>query len=113
MSRRTISRNELQKVITSPAEMESLKKVLTSKCGLLTIDRILTVNPNCRKFLAQGKQQARTIFPSQLLVMTFSKEPSGRNAYTCVALGTVALRPIVEHEGKDKLKTTIKLCTIL
>lgn len=75
------------KALTNPAETEPLLVVNTSKGGLLTIERILTIKWTQMKHPAESALEICNILTLYTLVTNSSEKPVVLHEHTCIAIG--------------------------
>lgn len=94
------------KLITLPVEAESAVVVVTSGCGLITIEQMQMAKSNQQKIPVRGIHEVCTNVPCQTLVRSFLEKPAGLHKYVCIPFDTSPPKYIVGHERKDGFKLT-------
>lgn len=100
---------QIPQLITIPAKTESLLVIVTSKFGLMTIEKIQTAKPTQRKLPAQGVHQVCTNVPFPIFVTSVLEEPVVFHKLMCNALGTGPPECILvlQQDGESKVTADV------
>lgn len=84
----------------------------TSKCGLMTIDRIQTDKWKLQIYPTQDIQEGQTNVPLQTLVKNFSKSLVTVHKPMCIALSRGSPNYVLNHKKYDRFTPTVGVNTL-
>lgn len=94
-------------LITTTVETKSLVVVVTSKCGIMTIEQVQTDKLKQFILAARGVHQACTNVPIRILDTVFSKMSVVLHKQMCIALGAGPLECILVPQRNYGSETTV------
>lgn len=95
-------------LITTVVRTDSPVVAVTSKCGLMTLERILTAKQTTQMLPARGIRVAVRSILFSTLVTDFSTKTAVLHKHINIAFGTGVLECIVEPEQNDEIKWSVE-----